>query len=291
MNKSLPVNKSKIQFGNPMMDGIKIKKQQYLFSSLLICIFTMLLGCEDRKSHRLNSINNTETENTSFTFFVGKYLISMPYSVPYGGEQQGGMRLYPEAKKYFVEYDGMGFEARLDTTNNTYKLRERADLAGEKLYAKENKDLNINWATFTVSSEEIHVNAQGLQNRFRNKFTPPATAKPFERYKKLPDTKWGLDRYLSDNPNRQDTKDWFVYRDKQTNLVRTIIGCSNRNVRKPPCSHDFNLSPIADIQVSIRYSRKFLPYWKEIEQLATKIFIDSHNNAVKFAMEKENVTN
>ena len=96
----------------------------------------------------------------------------------------------------------------------------------------------------------------------------------YEQYEQLPGQQHGLTVYAAagidpktNKPYREDTDahDLFVHRDK-ANRVDTYIDCSNRNVRAPPCTHNFSLGPHMHAKVYVSYRRSLLPQWQEIQQ-------------------------
>ncbi len=96
----------------------------------------------------------------------------------------------------------------------------------------------------------------------------------YEDYEQLSDQEHGLTVYAAagvdpktNKPYREhdNAKDIFLHRDK-TNRVDTYINCSNRNVRVPPCSHNFSLEPHMHAEVYVSYRRSLLPQWWEIQQ-------------------------
>ena len=96
----------------------------------------------------------------------------------------------------------------------------------------------------------------------------------YQQYEQLPGKEHGLTVYAAagvdpktNMPYREDTDahDIFVHRDK-SNRVDTYINCSNRNVRAPPCKHNFSLEPHMHAEVYVIYRRSLLPQWQEIQQ-------------------------
>lgn len=95
-----------------------------------------------------------------------------------------------------------------------------------------------------------------------------------EKYEQLPGQEHGLTVYAAagvdprtNTPYREDTfaHDLFLHREKNSR-VDTYIDCSNRNVRAPPCRHDFSLEPHMNAQIYVTYRRSLLPQWQEIQQ-------------------------
>ena len=105
---------------------------------------------------------------------------------------------------------------------------------------------------------------------------------PVYTYKKLPDTQFGLEVYASpginpktNTPWREDdyAEDVFIQRD-EGGVIVSYIKCSNRDVKRPPCTHYFDVEPEMGLYVYVDYSRYVLKDWQRIEQVVREALLN-----------------
>ena len=66
-------------------------------------------------------------------------------------------------------------------------------------------------------------------------------------------------------PDDKDPR--YTYTDTN-GTIYTMIECSIRDVRNPPCEHTFRLYGDMNVEVDLLYSRQHLENWRLIEQMA-----------------------
>jgi len=138
------------------------------------------------------------------------------------------------------------------------------------------------WVSVGVISGEYYHGPGGIDRIGSGTLSYSPNNGPASTYAKLPETQFGLEVYAppgidpkTDTPWRENkyAEDVFIQRD-DAGVITTYIECSNRDVRRPPCVHMFDLEPEMGLHVRVSYSRHVLKDWQQIEQVVRAAVLD-----------------
>lgn len=146
-----------------------------------------------------------------------------------------------------------------------------------RLEKKKSKIDKTSWIFVGVNSGE-HFAGHGYLDRLMDgSVWNGSSLLPFEHYKKLDESEFGLDVYAPDGndpltnvPHRKNMYASDIYIRESSKGVVTYIKCSNRETLAPPCRHNFSLEPDMGAAVYVSYRRQLLPQWKEIQESIRK---------------------
>ena len=138
------------------------------------------------------------------------------------------------------------------------------------------------WVFVGVSSGKMYHGPGGIDRIGGGTLKGSSVYDPTATYTKLAETQFGLEVYASPGIDPKTNTPWrenkyaddvFIQRDK-AGVITTYIECSNRDVRRPPCSHRFDLEPEMGLHVTVSYSRHVLKDWQQIEQVVRAAVLD-----------------
>ncbi|WP_227687455.1 hypothetical protein [Psychrobacter fjordensis] len=192
--------------------------------------------------------------------------------VAYNGDPTFGKKR--EGKKptrsYESEINSFGFDLRY--TDNT--IFDKSNKSHKYAYDKEQYLPNDPWVSVRVSSGDKY-HGVGAIHRIGDGTISANGVDPVYTYEQLDNDQYGLEFYAppgidpkTDRPYREDryAEDVFIQRDKNSQIT-TYIRCSNRDVPRPPCIHNFDLEPEMALYVNVQYSRHNITDWQQIEQV------------------------
>ena len=193
--------------------------------------------------------------------------------VAYNGDPTFGKKR--EGKKPTRGYDSkinsFGFDLRY--TDNT--IFDKSNKSHKHAYDKEQYLPNDPWVSVRVSSGDKYHGVGAIHRIGDGTLNPSKEAGSVHQYEQLDNDQYGLEVYAppgidpkTDRPYREDryAEDVFIQRDNNSQIT-TYIKCSNRDVPRPPCIHNFDLEPEMALYVNVQYSRHNLADWQQIEQV------------------------
>lgn len=188
------------------------------------------------------------------------------------------LRTYdPPTRSYQSIIESLGFDFR----NHDSVLYDRNDPTLRQEYDSERRQGGDDWVSINISAGSRYgTNPHALDDYFDSSLHLAEMASI--AYVNTGKEIYGLALYINggtdpktQRPLREHwrAKDMFVFRDEQGN-VQTIIECSNRNIKSPSCTHDFNFPPPMKIRISMMYLRQNLFLWKEIQDKTINFVLD-----------------
>jgi hypothetical protein len=190
----------------------------------------------------------------------------------------------------YVEYDGdPGFgekrkgprpvrtpESRIASFGFDMRYPDMAGLETWAMRAERRRKYrawNTPWVGVTIISGELY-SGDGSIDRLASGQLEPSPNYPQFNYSPRPGRFHGLEVYVQSNIDKRTGRpygegdggqDLFIAREADGH-VKAVIKCANRKVPAPPCQHDFNLEPKAEINVTVNYRRQLLPQWRDIQE-------------------------
>ena len=138
------------------------------------------------------------------------------------------------------------------------------------------------WVSVGVSSGKMYHGPGGIDRMGGGTLRGSSVYDPTATYAKLPEAQFGLEVYASPSIDPKTNTPWrenryaedvFIQRDDAGAII-TYIKCSNRDVRRPPCTHRFDLEPEMGLDITVSYSRHVLKDWQQIEQVVRAAVLD-----------------
>ena len=138
------------------------------------------------------------------------------------------------------------------------------------------------WVSVGVSSGKMYHGPGGIDRMGGGTLRGSSVYDPTATYAKLAETQFGLEVYASPGIDPETNTPWrenkyaedvFIQRD-DAGVIITYIKCSNRDVRRPPCTHRFDLEPEMGLDITVSYSRHVLKDWQQIEQVVRAAVLD-----------------
>ena len=178
----------------------------------------------------------------------------------------------PPVRDYQSVLISFGFSFR----NHDKQLYDSKNPQIRREYDEENARGRRDEDWVRVSVSHYGTNENALNDRFEGIFNHWSNMSdhPYEATGK---THYGLQYFIvpGNDPKTGEpwrefmglVKDVYVYQNEQGRVL-TFIRCSNNDVARPPCSHQFEFPSFMKIRVSLSYSRRNLPKWKEFEDNA-----------------------
>ncbi len=216
------------------------------------------------------------------------------FSANYVGDLGGVPVDLPKNLVHLVEYDGdpawgkkregskptRSYDSKINSfvfyvryTDNAILNKGNKEL--KQAYKKEQYLPNDPWVSVNVSSGNKYHGVGAIHRIGDGTLNPSKEAGPVHEYEQFDNEQFGLEVYAppgidpkTDSPYRENryAEDVFIQRD-ETGQITTYIKCSNRDVPRPPCSHQFDLEPQMGLYVNVQYSRHNLADWQQIEQV------------------------
>lgn len=197
---------------------------------------------------------------------------SLVHLVEYDGDPAWGKKREGSkpTRSYDSKVNSVGFDMRY--TDNTI-----FDESSEEIKRAYDEQKNLGdspWISVCVSSGDRY-HGVGATHRIGNGTISASNVHPTYRYAKLDNNQYGLEVYAPPGIDPKTNKRWredssakdvFIQRDKKGQII-TYIECSNRNVPRPPCSHNFDIEPQMGLYVNVHYSSHNLADWQQIEQV------------------------
>lgn len=187
---------------------------------------------------------------------------------PAWGKKREGSK---PTRSYDSKINSFGFDMRY--TDNT--IFDESNKSLKRAYKKEQYLSNDPWVSVSVSSGDRYHGVGAIHRIGDGTLNPSKEAGLVHEYEQLDNEQFGLEVYAppgidpkTDSPYRENryAEDVFIQRD-ETGQITTYIKCSNRDVPRPPCSHQFDLEPQMGLYVNVQYSRHNLADWQQIEQV------------------------
>lgn len=193
----------------------------------------------------------------------------------------------PPPRTYDSIIESFGFDMRY-TDGLIREVYHKAPPYSNEAFHAEYNLADSPWIRIRVGAGKSYE--AGLKNSLKYILKVYPETLPFNTYKRLPETFYGLQIYapLGIDPKtgvawrkHKDAKDIYVYQDNKGETM-TIIRCSNRKVYKQTCSQTFNLEPEMKVTISVVYVRGRLKDWQKIQEMASKavkgFIVNSPNN-------------
>ncbi len=118
--------------------------------------------------------------------------------------------------------------------------------------------------------------ANAHAKRITNSITNPSQYW-FDNYERVQGNFYGLEMYTvtginpkTGKPANQDLDDAYIYW-TESGIAQLIIIC-HKGIR-PFCSMRYSLEPKARVYVKIRFSKDYLPLWKEISEASNSLLL------------------
>ena len=237
-----------------------------------------LTGCFDQSS---------DTKQIHSTVTIGD-LGGVPVNLPnhivglveYDGDPSWGEKRVgdiPE-RTYQSKINSFGFDIRytdgqlLDKNNENLRKEYK-----EKYLQSDNP-----WISVGINSGKRYYGKGSIHRLGEAEIHPQTKDSPVHTYAKLADKQYGLEVYAppgvdpkTNTPWRENqyAKDVFIQRNKNGEVV-VFIKCSNRQVRRPPCTQYFDLEPNMHLDVYAVYSRWDLEHWQQIQSQITQAILN-----------------
>ena len=256
----------------------------YTFSAFLL-LYTS--GCSDRTMLLSNEkdihMENNKMNKDMIIGDLGGVPVEIPKNVirlveydgdPGWGEQREGK--VPE-RTYQSKINSFGFDVRY--TDGALYDGIVGKFADE--YEAQKNLPNSPWVSVGIMSGNRY-HGEGAVHRIGNgRIKTSPNELPVHTYAKLENLQYGLEVYAhpgidpkTNKPWREDdyAEDVFVQRDSN-GMITTYIECTNRDVRKPPCTLYFDLEPEMGLYAYVSFSRHTLADWPLIQQVVTKTIL------------------
>lgn len=207
----------------------------------------------------------------------------LEYSDSPGWNPEAIKNYNPDMRTYDSVIESFGFEFR-STDLTIYDSRDD-ELYDVKQYDNKYKN-GGDWIKASVLGGKayggvVEALTDTLESATNGFYLEPPYPVPHRHYERLEkEDKYGLESFINPGIDPDTNKPWreyeyaedlFVARDEK-GLVKTYITCSNRkNIPYPGCDHLIRFPYHMKIRLQIRYHRKNLKDWKELENNAIKI--------------------
>lgn len=257
-----------------MSKSIYLKALKILITSTALVSLT---GCFDQSSDDARKTHSTVTIGD-----LGGVPVNLPNHivglVEYDGDPSWGEKRVgdiPE-RTYQSKINSFGFDIRytdgqlLDKNNENLK----------KQYDVEKLKPDNPWILVGINSSKRYY-GKGSIHRLGEAEVHSKTKSPVYTYTKLADKQYGLEVYAPPGVDPKTNTAWrenqyasdiFIQRNKNGEVV-IFIKCSNRQVRRPPCTQYFDLEPHMHLDVYAVYSRWDLEHWQQIQSQITQAIL------------------
>ncbi|KJV38040.1 hypothetical protein [Acinetobacter brisouii] len=257
-----------------MIQNIYLKMLKIL---LINTALVSLTGCFD-KSSDTKQIHSTVTIGD-----LGGVPVNLPNHivglVEYDGDPSWGEKRVgdiPE-RTYQSKINSFGFDIRY--TDGQLLDKNNANL--KKQYDVEKLKPDNPWILVGINSGKRYY-GKGSIHRLGEAEVHSKTKSPVYTYAKLADKQYGLEVYAPPGVDPKTNMPWrenqyaediFIQRNQQGE-VAVFIKCSNRQVRRPPCTQYFDLEPNMHLDVYAVYSRWDLEHWQQIQSQITQAILN-----------------